>query len=406
MGLDIRTISGEEFPAYIRAVDGAFIGTMEDVDVALERAVADPARCFAAVEDGAFVGGAYDTALPIVVPGGGPVTAAAVIGVGVLPTHTRRGVNTALMRAQLDAAHARGDALAILHASEGGIYGRYGYGLASLEIRGDLERAHAGFVRGVESVGRVRILGREDAREAVEAIEANLRPRTPGMVEAVGPGWFDYRFPVRHHGEDQHLQFAVHETDGVVDAFAAYAMQHEWTESISRSILDVWQILGATPAGYAAMWRYVLGIDLVERVRAHRRPSDDPILHLLADPRRFRGRVLDGLWLRLVDLPRALAERGYAGDGAAVIEVLDRFCPWNEGRYRVEVEAGAARCVPTDERADLACTTNEVAAAYLGGTSFRQLAAAARVVEVREGGIARADALFATAGDPWCQVMF
>lgn len=407
MDLAFRATQPDEFGELILAIDGAFVGRFDAEDVARERAVSDPERCFAAFEGAEIVGGAYDARLPMAVPGGRLLEAtAAVVGVGVKPTHTRRGVNTALMRLQLEAMRERGDAVAILHASEGAIYGRFGYGLATFETRLDLERTHGRFVRGVEPMGRVRLVGREEARAAIAAVEAVLRTEVPGMVAADDAGWFDYRFPERHGGESSHLSFALHETDGVVDAYAAYAMRHAWPESVPRNELDVWGIAGATPAAYADMWRYCIGIDLVERVRTDHRPVDDAILHLLAEPRRAGARILDGIWLRLVDLPAALEARGYAGEGSVVLAVADAFCPWNEGTYRLEVAGGEATCRATSEEPDLACTTNDLAAAYLGGSTFRQLHAATRIHELRDGAIGEADRLFRTDRSPWCQAMF
>ena len=407
MDLAFRRIAPEEFDDLIRAIDGAFGGNLTDDDIARERGVSDPERCFAALEGESIVGGAYDATLPISLPGGRLLDrCAAVIGVGVLPTHTRRGVNTALMRMQLDAMRERGDLVAVLHASEGVIYGRYGYGLATYELDLDLETAHARFVRGVEPMGRVRLVGREEARAAVAAVDAVVRGTVPGTVVADGPAWFEYRFPGAHRGGETHLQFAVHETDGVVDAYAVYAVRHDWPESIARNVLEISSLAGATAQATADMWRYCLDVDLVERVRSHRRPLDEPLLHLLAEPRRARARILDGIWLRLVDLAGALEARGYVGDGSVVLEVGDAFCPWNEGRYRLEVAGGEASCRPTTDAADLACTTNDVAAVFLGNATFRSLHAATRVVEAREGAIADADRLLRTDRAPCCQVMF
>src|SRR5262245_56411741 len=142
-------------------------------------------------------------------------------------------------------------------------------------------------------------------------------------------------------------------------------------------------------------------------VEAWNRPSDEPLFHLLREPRRLRARMSDNLWVRLVDVPGALGARWYGARGRLVLEIADAFCPWNQGRYALDVsndDVGVAE--PTTEPADLACTVNEVATAYLGGTSFRQLHRAGRVHEVTAGALVRADAMFACDPAPWSPYEF
>jgi predicted acetyltransferase len=154
------------------------------------------------------------------------------------------------------------------------------------------------------------------------------------------------------------------------------------------------------------MWRFVFDIDLIHTVETGHLPSDDPLLWLVAEPRRLHFKLSDGVWIRLVDVPAALTARKYAEDGRVVLDVTDAFCAWNEGRYALEVSGGEARCATTDEPADVACNVNEVASAYLGGASFAQLALAGRVKEASGGGLARADALFRSEPAPWCSLPF
>jgi predicted acetyltransferase len=110
----------------------------------------------------------------------------------------------------------------------------------------------------------------------------------------------------------------------------------------------------------------------------------------------------DNLWVRLVDVPGALAARRYAAAGRVVLEVADRFCAWNGGRYVLEAaEDGRAFVEPTSEAAEIACTASDLGATYLGGTTFRQLRRAGRVDERAEGALARADAMFGWDPAPW-----
>jgi predicted acetyltransferase len=151
----------------------------------------------------------------------------------------------------------------------------------------------------------------------------------------------------------------------------------------------------------------VFEVDLVERVSAWSRPVDEPLVHLLQEPRRLGATLRDNLWVRPVDVAGALGARTYSSDGRIVLEVTDQFCPWNEGRYLIEAIGGEANVtLVTSEPPDLACSVNEVGATYLGGTSFRQLHRAGRVDEHTEGALARADAMFGWDPAPWCPYIF
>jgi predicted acetyltransferase len=401
MDLRIRTISEDELDAYVRATEAAFSSVPIDEDLARERTMAEPDRCFAAFDGPEIVGTAGAFTMPMTVPGG-RLEVGFVTGVGVRPTHRRRGVNTQLMRRQLDDARGRAEAVAVLYASEGGIYGRYGYGLATFGLSFEIETARAAFVRGYAPAGAMRLVERDDAVKAILAVHEANRGLRPGMVH------LDERrleYDLGHeHGEDKKIpsMFVVHEGDGGIDGYAVYKMKHDWPQGFSRSVLSVRFLEATTPAAYADLWRYVLDVDLVERVDAWNRPVDEPLLYLLQDPRRIRPTISDNLWVRLVDVPAALRARRYAADGRIVVEVADPFCPWNEGRYALEVSGGRGTVTPDeDEPADLACTVNDVGAAFLGGPSFRQLRDAGRVQERRDGALARADTMFGWRPAPW-----
>ncbi|MGH2591386.1 MAG: GNAT family N-acetyltransferase, partial [Actinomycetota bacterium] len=350
------------------------------------------------------VGCASSVVFEMTVPGG-PAPTVGLSGVGVKPTHRRRGINTALMRRQLDDIREEGHALAALYASEGGIYGRFGYGLATLAGSIDIETSRSAFVRGSERQDGFRLLDRDAARDPCLSVYERARLTRPGAM-AVNANWFDYEFAEKHFGEERHFFFAVHEAGEGPDAFAAYTVKHEWAGSVPRSELEVHALEGLTPRAYAAAWRFVLDVDLIHRVTASNRPADEPILHVLREPRRLNLRLKDGLWVRLVDVPAALAARRYAVDGRVVFEVRDAFCPWNEGRYELDGGPEGASSRPTDEAADLVLTVNDLGAAYLGGPSFRQLHRAGRVDEERPGALSRADAMFGWDPAPWCPLHF
>jgi len=402
---EIRPIREEEFVDYELALEAAFHGAFHADETENFRRVAEFDRCFAAFDGGEIVGGAETGSFRMAAPGG-VLPTGGVIGVGVKPTHRRMGVNTALMRRQLDDIRERGEPVAILFASEGSIYGRYGYGLGTFGCDLDLETDRSEYVRGYESSGRVRLLDRTRALPLMHSVYDGVWPERPGMLE-LDERWFEaMTYEPDHEREERPRYYAVHTTGEAADAYAMYRVKDEWPGGIPSNELELQDLQAATPQAYADMWRYVLDADLVHHVTSWNRPVDEPLLHLLREPRRLRLRVGDGLWVRLVDVPRALEGRRYASEGRLVIEVSDRFCPWNEGRYELVGAPEGAECRRTDAEPDLVCTANDLGATYLGGSTFRQLHRAGQVREERSGALARADAMFASDPAPWSSHLF
>jgi predicted acetyltransferase len=198
------------------------------------------------------------------------------------------------------------------------------------------------------------------------------------------------------------LQRVLLELDGEPAAYALYRIHSSWDGGVNTGHVDVNEAMGATPAATLAIWRYLLDVDWVAKVEASLLPIDHPLFLLLAEPRRMRFRVGEGVWVRLVDVEAALSGRSYAGTGEITLEVEDAFCPWNAGHWRV-TPGGAER---TDSPGEIALDVRELGSVYLGGFTFRRLADAGRVVELEPGALARADDLFSTSRAPWCPEIF
>jgi predicted acetyltransferase len=209
-----------------------------------------------------------------------------------------------------------------------------------------------------------------------------------------------------HRGGFGPMFYALHEGPEGPDAYAVYREKLDDEDGIDRGILQVVAAATTTPESVRAMWSYLFGIDLVETIEFWGRPPDDPLLSMVLDLRRFGPKVIDGLWLRLLDVPRALSERRYAVDGRVVFELHDGFCEWNAGTYELTGGPDGAECTTTDAEPELTFTSNELGAAYLGGTRLRTLARAGRVAEHTPGAVARADAMFAGDREPWCPHQF
>jgi predicted acetyltransferase len=198
------------------------------------------------------------------------------------------------------------------------------------------------------------------------------------------------------------MQCAVVQSSGTPTAYALYRLNIAFDRGVQTGSVEVLEAMGDSPEATRTLWRFLLDIDWMARVRAYLLPVDHPLLLLAAEPRRLRVNVRDGLWVRLVDVGRALAGRAYATEDTVVVDVTDPFCPWNDGRWSIG-PGGVAR---TDHARDLVCDVTALGSVYLGGFTWGQLAQAGRVEEVRRGGLRRADALFRTERAPWCPEIF
>jgi predicted acetyltransferase len=405
MEVDVRTITHDEFADYVRMIEAAFSYQPRDEDVAVERSVAEIDRSLVAVAGSSMVGAAAAYSLVLTVPGA-KLPMAGVTGVGVLPTHRRQGILTELMRRQLEDVRDRGEVFAGLYASEGSIYGRFGYGLATFGGSFEIERDRTAFIRPHRPTGQVALVDRDEAMKLMPPVYERMRGR-PGMIDR-NPAWWEYRFADLEHWREGATPyfFGVRRSSEGVDGYAVYRVKHDWQDGASRSVVQLRELLAETPEAYADAWRFCFDIDLIHRIEGWERPVDEPLLFMLAEPRRLRLRMGDALWLRLVDLPKALAGRRYAREGRLVLQVRDPFCSWNEGRYELEGGPDGAECRPTDADPDVSLGAADVGAVYLGGVRFATLSQAGRVFEDRPGAVARADVMFAWDPPPWCPHMF
>ena len=260
------------------------------------------------------------------------------------------------------------------------------------------------FVRGYEPNGRVELVSKEEALPLIDEVyDVAMRP---GGVER-NAALRDHNFATVGEDKDRPWMYAVHRDEaGQVDAYAVYWMKHDWPRSVPSGTITVKECVASTPSGNADIWRFLFDVDLVATVEAWNRPADEPLLHLLREPRRLRFSLNDGLWVRLLDVVTSLEARRYTADGRIVFEIVDTFRPENEGRYELVAEGGVGRCARTEDDADLAGTINVLGATYLGGSSFRQLWWAGQIEEHTPGSIDLADAMFVSTPAPWCVVDF
>jgi predicted acetyltransferase len=360
-------------------------------------------RVYAAWEGDRAVGGLGAFPFKLTVPGG-RVPAAGVTVAGVLPSHRRRGVLRAMMRALLHTCYQQGDLVAYLWATEDTIYGRFGFGLASFTAEIDLPRERSAFHAPFEPCGRVHLVSPMAAEEFVAPIYERVAVETPGMF-ARSSVWWQARTladPDWRRGSAGDLQCAVVENEGRPAAYALYRMNSAFERGLQTGSVAVIEAMGDAPEATRAIWRYLCDIDWLARVKAWLLPLDHPLLLLMAEPRRLGFNFRDGLWVRVLDVKAALSARSYQTQGSLVIEVTDEFCPWNAGCWKI----GSDRVERTDEAPSLRCDITALGSVYLGGFTWTQLARALRVTELVSGAITLADTVFQTPRAPWCPEKF
>ena len=405
MDVEIRPCaSAEEVRQAITPIGHYFGSSAPDENQSEQVARVLPAeRIYAAWEGERAVGGLGAYPFQLTVPGG-RVPAAGVTIAGVLPTHRRRGILRAMMRALLDACYRQGEPVAYLWATEDTIYGRFGFGLASFTAEIDLPRERSAFHASFAHSGRVRLVSPTAAEGYLAPIYEHVAAATPGMF-ARSSVWWQTRMlvdPPWRRGTGGDLQCAVLEQEGRPSAYALYRMNSAFERGLQTGSVLVIEAIGESPEAMRAIWRYLLDIDWMPRVRASLLPLDHPLLLLLAEPRRLGFSLRDGVWVRLIDVQAALAARSYQPHGSVIIEVVDEFCPWNAGRWRV-----GSDCVErTEDDPTLRCDVSALGSVYLGGFTWTQLARALRVERAFAGAAAYADTIFQTTSAPWCPEIF
>jgi predicted acetyltransferase len=362
-------------------------------------------RMLAVLEDGVIVGGTGSHLFELTVPGG-PVPCAGVTVVGVLPTHRRRGLLKRMMNTQLADLRGRGEAIACLWASEETIYGRYGYGLASLMTELTLPRVWAGLRADLpERSGGVRLVEHDEALSAFPRVYERARRSSVGFLSRTREWWEEKQLqdaPERRRGGGP-LNRALFELDGRPAGYALYRIAQRVEGGEWKKTVRVNEAVGLDPVATREIWRFLLEIDWTTEIEARLLPIDHPLQLLVARISKAELEVQDALWVRLLDVPAALSARSYAGDGRVTIDVTaDPQFADNAGRWTIaDGEARRSR-----RRPDVRLDVQALGSAYLGGFTFAQLARAGRVEEASRGGLARADALFRTDAAPWCPEIF
>jgi predicted acetyltransferase len=404
---ELRPVTRDELTEFTMTPLTAFGERFEPARFELDWTSVELDRTLAAFEGDKIVGTGRLYSLELTMPGGRLLPTAGVSWIAVLPTHRRRGILTAIKRRQLDDAADRGEALAILYASESGIYRRFGYGVSTSSMSVSVERRHSQFLNPVPD-GRVRLVEEDDARKLFPDIFDRARRNQPGAVQRVDAWWPD-EFFWRDHDEKGTRHYCVCESpDGNLDGYAAYRFEASWDNDPNGTV-HVTDLVSVTPEARAVLWRYLLDVDLVDTIKAWVVPVDEPLRWLLRESRRMRvTRLGDSLWVRVLDAPAALSARTYAMPGRVVFEIADPVRPDGEAAGRFVLEGGpdGADARRTTDEPDLVLDVAALGGVLLGGVRPSALARAGLVDERTPGALAIADSMFAVEPLPFSMTDF
>ncbi len=399
--MDFRPIAEYEFDGYINVLSHVFAWDPKPEEVELERKQIELDRTVGAFDGDTIVGTGANLTFEMTVPGGS-LPAGGVTAIGVLPSHRRRGILSEMMRRLLDDSRDHEEPLSILWASEASIYGRYGFGVTTRSARREIARSHAK-IDG-DRPPAVRLIDKDEALQVFPEIYENVRRRFPGMI-ARTPGKWEVDLADLESWRDGYTanRFALYDAGDGPAGYARYRIKERWEAGQPKSELLVAEVVAGDDSAYRDLWRFLFGVDLIETVKLRGRPTREPLDHMLADPRRLTTSIHEGIWLRILDVERALAGRRYRIDGSLVIEVVgpDDVA----GRYLLEGGPDGADCRRTDKTPDIAVPVKELGMAYLGAFDFATMAHAG-VVDGDQTAIRRADLMFSWHEPTWCTVGF
>ncbi|MFE7131312.1 GNAT family N-acetyltransferase [Streptomyces sp. NPDC057638] len=414
MTLETRVVTEAELADWIRAVSNGFLRAtvVTDAQVASRREGLDLSRTYGVFDGGRCVATYRSFGQKLTVPGGARVAASAVSSVTVAPTHRRRGLLSGLITDDLAAAKERGEVVSTLIAAEYPIYGRYGYGCATSTTEWSLDLPRTGLGRRWSRPadgGRIDLVDGAEVRKVGPELHERCAAHQHGVVSRDDYWWRGSTGaldePVFPWVEPFYAVYRA--ANGEVEGLLTYRTDDVWSDSKQpQCAANVGDLVAVTPAAERALWHYLASVDWITTVRSGFRAPDDLLPRLLPDPRAAKViKQADWLWVRILDVVRALEARTYDVSATLVLELRDRL-GLAGGRYRLEVSPEGARCAPTAEAADLTMDIGVLGSLYLGDENPVRLKALGELEEHRAGAAAEADRVFRTARKPWCPDVF
>ena len=329
-------------------------------------------RLLACVDGGQIVGTGGADSFEMTLPGNTQVPVAGIAYITTSPTHRRRGIQREIMSRIHRDARERGDVAAILWASMGNLYGRYGYGNAIPSHDWKIRREFASFSHSPEFGGSFRTVRRDEAIPLMSVVYDAARRERPGMIDRRGKRW-QYEVHPTKNADDF---FVIYLEDNQPRGYAQYVFQSNPTTMDEFAMtVDVHEAVAVDAAAHAAIWRFLFDEPLAHEIVAHNRPVDDSVYWMLTDQRRLRRSTNDSIWLKLLDAPAMLTQRCYRTAGSFVLEVSDA-ADGARSQWHLDIDQdGIAICEATTRAADISLPEHSLAAAYFGAVSFSNLVA-------------------------------
>jgi len=401
----IRPIVPDELRAFAQVWERAFNFDEKDEEFEAIEKTFEFDRSIAAVDGEQFVGtgGAYSFDLTTA---GGKIPTGGLTAIAVVPTHRRRGILTDMIRYHFDEVRTREEPLSVLRASESTIYSRYGYGVATVDASFEIDRRHTRLATSLPTPGHVRLIEKSEARKTLPLIYGRLCPTWPGFLSRSDAEWDVQVLDLEHWRDGLTAnRYAIYQEEGQALGYLRYRVRNKWEHGHAASELRASELMAVTPAAEAALWSYAFSVDLIQTIKTNSRPTEELLSVLLADPRRLKTKLGDGLWARLLDIPASLAGRRYGAEGRLVFEVVDPFLPDVGGVFELEGGPDGAECRRSTAAPELTFDVAGLSARYLGEGSFRLLHEAGRLTGDLEA-VLRADRMFGWHRRPWCPHYF
>jgi predicted acetyltransferase len=407
--IELAPVTDDNFIEWRRAVRNGFGEHVHPDDIARirdQRAEID--RLVAAIDNssGQIIATGGADSYSFTVPGGAKVPMAGVAYITTSVTHRRRGAFSKIMAQIHETARERGDVVSGLWASRSHLYSRFDYGMAINSFNWEIDPRFGAFTHSPDSGAgerpepHVYFVDADEAAVLLPGIYEQMCQMTPGAVDR-NPGRWQYELfdEDRIRGGASALFFAICEEGGELTGYVSYRTRAKDDFSLD---LHVSEQVSITDTAHAALWRFLLNFDLVEKIIAANRPADDPLWWMLSDPRRLNRRLLDTLWLRFLDVQKALEARTYNADGRLKIGLVSESQPEIAGTYVLDIDDSHASVKKSTDRPDVVMTPADLAAIYLGGVTPGPLVEAGRIDIVATGGLAKLRGMFATDSAPWC----
>ena len=404
--MEIRPIKEEDLDAFMNLMEVAFLSEFGEEGRANLRSVIELDRSFGAFDGDQLVGTISAYSFDLTVPGRRILPMAGTTIATVRPTHRRRGILRRLIEVHLEDVRQRAEPLAGLWASEATIYGRFGYGCAIDFVSLRLSSDKAIIDGPIDDRLQVRMVDRDHFEDAAMSLYEAARLLQPGLLSRTASWWQARRFADLADGRRgaSAFRYILVTREGQPLGYAQYRTKDINRDGVAAGEVAVAELLALDVDAELALWRFLFSIDLTVTVRAPLRSAEDPILQRLTDRRAAQVTTSDGVYLRLMDVAKALTGRCYAMPGVLTLEVAGP--PDIAGTYRLTVDAsGEASCIVADGSADVQLDARTLASVYLGGHRIRAFARAGRILGSAEA-ICCADAIFSAENAPIAPEIF